>query len=164
MITNGNKKLCPCNSGASYAGCCELLFSGASTATTAESLMRSRYTAYVVGYIDYLLRTWHPSTRPADIDPATIPKWLDLRIIRTEKGMEKDNEGVVEFKASSLYQKKAVNLHEVSRFVKENGQWLYVDGDIQEDIKLEPVRVIKVGRNDPCSCGSGKKFKKCCGA
>lgn len=157
-----DKNICPCNSGTPYASCCEPLITWSHIAPTAESLMRSRYTAYVVRNVDYLLKTWHSSTRPATIDPATIPEWYGLQIVRTEAGSKEDDHGVVEFKATSLSQKKIWRLHEVSRFMKEDGQWFYVDGDIKGE--TPPVRNNqKVGRNKPCLCGSGKKFKKCCG-
>ena len=125
--------------------------------------MRSRYTAYVVRDIAYLLRSWHPSTRPDGIDPAAIPAWHDLHIIRTEQGQETDSEGVVEFQAAAFSRNDILRLHEVSRFVKENDQWLYVDGDIKDDALPVKRPGPKVGRNDPCPCGSGRKFKKCCG-
>lgn len=125
--------------------------------------MRSRYTAYVVKDVGYLLRTWHPSTRPADLDPATIADWQSLQIIRTEKGLATDNEGIVEFIATALSQQKILSLHEVSRFVKEDGHWFYVDGDIKKNSPPAAHAAKKAGRNDPCPCGSGKKFKKCCG-
>ncbi|MDO9043320.1 MAG: YchJ family metal-binding protein [Desulfocapsaceae bacterium] len=159
-----NTSICPCNSGRPYAECCEPFFSGDRLACTAEALMRSRYTAYVVRDIAYLLKSWHPSTRPDTIDPASIPEWHDLNIIRTEKGLETDSEGVVEFQAAAFFRKKVCQLHEVSRFVKENDQWLYVDGDIKNDSLPVERRGPKIGRNDPCHCGSGKKFKKCCGS
>jgi SEC-C motif-containing protein len=125
--------------------------------------MRSRYTGYVAREVSYLLKTWHPSTRPSDIDTATIPDWHGLQIIRTEKGKETDKEGVVEFIATALSRRKILSLHEAGRFIKEDGQWFYVDGDIMEDSPSVAVAARKVGRNDPCPCGSGKKFKKCCG-
>jgi len=125
--------------------------------------MRSRYTAYVVRDISYLLRSWHPSTRPGSIDPAAIPAWHELQIIHTEKGHETDNEGIVEFQALAFSQKNILRLHEVSRFMKENDQWLYVDGDIKDDTLPVEGHEPKVGRNAPCPCGSGRKFKKCCG-
>jgi len=117
--------------------------------------MRSRYSAYVLKRSDYLAATWHPSTRPASLDvSADDTQWQRLEIVATEKGGSGDNDGVVEFAA--YYQ--GGQLHERSRFLKEEGKWLYVDGDI-----LPPVTETKAGRNDPCPCGSGKKFKKCCG-
>jgi SEC-C motif-containing protein len=144
-----------------FADCCGPLLSGLRTAPTAEALMRSRFTAYVRAEIGYLLATWHPTTRPPSIDPATVPAWCDLAILRTERGREGDTEGVVEFRASGRVGDAQVHLHEVSRFVCEQGQWLYVAGDLIDD--RQEGRTAKVGRNSPCPCGSGKKFKRCCG-
>ena len=153
---------CPCNSGHPHSSCCEPLISGKETATTAEALMRSRYTSYVLKNPAYLFKTWHPSTKPTNIDPGTIPEWYGLHIVSTEGGGESDDFGNVEFKATSLSQGKIVQLHEKSRFVKESDQWLYVDGDIRGD-RLPVAGGRKVGRNEPCPCGSSRKFKKCCG-
>lgn len=155
-------KHCPCNSRRPYADCCEPILSGRCVALTAEALMRSRYVAFVLHDVKYLLATWHPSARPISLDPATFPEWKGLQIIRTEKGAEADTEGVVEFRATALAQKQFCHFHEVSRFVKEEGQWFYTDGDVKDDVKSSERRVQKVGRNDDCPCGSGKKYKKCC--
>ncbi len=122
--------------------------------------MRSRYTAYVVGNVNHLLGSRHLSTRPDHIDPANFPKWCGLEIISTEEGGSGDDRGIVEFKASFLSENSIRTLHEKSRFVKENGKWFYVDGDIRP-VTVKPTK--KTGRNDPCHCGSMKKFKKCCG-
>jgi len=125
--------------------------------------MRSRFTAYVLRDINYLLASWHPSTRPIAIDPATIPDWTSLQIIRTEKGREIDTEGVVEFRAIAMARKTFCRFQEMSRFVKENGQWFYTDGDLKgAPAPSERSVAPKVWRNDPCPCGSGKKHKKCC--
>ena len=154
---------CPCRSGMGYMECCGVAHTGQRKAATAEALMRSRYCAYILGDIPYLLRTWHPSTRPAVIDPAAIPDWRGLDILRAEEGQEGDNQGIVEFRATALSQGKFFTLHEVSRFVREAGQWLYVSGDITPDSAQAASAVPnKAGRNSPCPCGSGKKFKKCC--
>ena len=155
-----DKDLCPCGSNNDYASCCKLLLDGEKNAETAEVLMRSRYTAYVVKDIDYLLRTWYFANRPDDIDPASIPHWVGLTIVRTEEGLAHDTEGVVEFTAQAEDGKQRWQLHEVSTFVKDGEQWFYVDGDL---VKPPPATSSKVGRNTPCPCGSGKKFKKCCG-
>ncbi len=161
-------KPCPCNSGMPYARCCGPLHAGSSKALTAEMLMRSRYSAYATGHTEYLLSTWHPSTRPATIDSAAIPHWCGLNIIRTEQGEEHDHQGLVEFKATALAQKRMIELHEVSRFVREAGAWLYLSGECREEASsgeppVETTSIGKVGRNSPCPCGSGRKFKKCCG-
>lgn len=154
---------CPCSPDAPYADCCAPLLAGDRRAVSAEALMRSRYTAFVVRDVAYLLRTWHPTTRPAGIDPATIPDWQDLSIVRTEKGRASDDQGVVEFIATARCQDQPFRLHEVSHFVQEAGQWLYVDGDIKGGTPPQEISGAKVGRNGPCPCGSGKKFKRCCG-
>lgn len=156
-MTNSN--MCSCESGRSYSSCCELLIAGNKSATTAEAVMRSRYTASVVKNAEYLLKTWHLSTKPENILSDTIPEFYGLHIVRTEAGGEEDNHGVVEFKAKYISQGKYRELHEISRFVKENDEWFYVDGEVLESL---PVITNKVGRNEPCPCGSGKKFKKCC--
>lgn len=158
-----HSKQCPCGSGIPYAVCCEPLLSGHTQAATAEALMRSRYTAYAERNIGYLLRTWHPSTRPSVLDPATMPDWCSLEIVRTERGGAGDEEGLVEFVATALLGKRLCKLHEASRFVREGGQWYYLDGDMTGAGESVEADTAKVGRNDPCSCGSGRKFKKCCG-
>lgn len=117
--------------------------------------MRSRYVAYGLKLSHYLKDTWHPSTSPADLDLAGDGSlWLRLDIVAKEQGTEADDQGWVEFVAH--YQ--GGQLHERSRFVKETGRWFYIDGEI-----LPPLPAQKPGRNDPCPCGSGKKYKKCCG-
>lgn len=101
-------------------------------ADTAETLMRSRYSAYVFAREDYLLSTWHSSTRPAALNLADEPatKWLGLKVVQTQKGRSSDSEGRVEFVARYKVNGKAYKLHEVSRFIKEAGQWFYVSGEI----------------------------------
>ncbi|WP_175483767.1 YchJ family protein [Frateuria terrea] len=110
--------------------CCGPLHEG-SPAPTAEALMRSRYSAYVLKREDYLLATWHPSTRPAHLKLATqqpAPSWLGLSVKRHQHGT---GEAVVEFVARLRYGGgRAQRLHEVSRFVREDGRWYYVDGEI----------------------------------
>jgi len=97
--------------------------------------MRSRYSAFVLRREDYLLRTWHATTRPPtlNLDRPPAPKWLGLRIIRCEAGGPGDDAGVVAFEARYKVGGKAERLHEVSRFRREAGQWFYVEGELQED-------------------------------
>jgi SEC-C motif-containing protein len=129
--------------------------------------MRSRYSAFVCGEIEYLSESLHPQHRD-DHDVAATRRWagsadwLGLEIRATEAGGVDDTEGTVEFIASYRESGVVRNHHEVSRFSKEDGRWYYVDGDVP---KVETYRKEqpKVGRNDPCPCGSGKKYKKCCG-
>lgn len=117
---------CPCRSGLPYGECCRRFHSGAAAAPTAVQLMRSRYTAYVIGDSGYLLATWHPSTRPTSLglDPGLV--WRSLEIVRTERGGPLDREGVVEFAARYIADGERGVLHETSRFVRED-RWLYMD-------------------------------------
>jgi SEC-C motif-containing protein len=103
---------------------------GTTQPQTAEQLMRSRYTAYVLGRADYLTATWHPTTRRRDVglDPAVT--WIDLKILSTKGGSPADKEGVVEFVARYKIGGRAHRLHEASRFVRREGLWLYVHGDL----------------------------------
>jgi SEC-C motif-containing protein len=102
------------------------------SAETAEALMRSRYVAYVLHDTDYLLATWHPAKRPRALDLGRGQRWLGLRIKRTERGFSGDSEGVVEFVARYKIQGRGYRLHEVSRFVRINGSWVYLDGELLE--------------------------------
>ena len=158
---------CPCGSGLAYAECCEPIITGTRPAATAESLMRSRYSAYEKGIIAYLGESLHPEHR-ADWDEAATRRWankadwMGLQILATERGGEGDDEGEVEFIAS--YREDAVmkRHHEISRFSRHDGRWYYIDGRTPT-AETRRHEAPKVGRNDPCPCGSGKKFKKCCG-
>jgi SEC-C motif-containing protein len=126
----GNKK-CPCGSGDQYAHCCGRYISQPGTAVTAEALMRSRYCAYARKDKQYLLQTWHPSTRPSlmDLDDEVPMQWIGLKILCTEAGGRDDDKGLVEFVALFKVNGRAGRLHEISRFIKEDGRWFYVDGD-----------------------------------
>jgi SEC-C motif domain protein len=124
--------LCHCGSKKNYISCCSPLLSGVLPAATAEALMRARYTAYVVKDEAYLLRTWHKSTRPKKLELHDPIQWLGLQIRKTEGGGADDAEGTVEFLASYKGDGLSQQLTERSKFVKEKGQWLYVDGDVPE--------------------------------
>lgn len=121
---------CPCLSGDPYAQCCGRFHSGQSAAPTAESLMRSRYSAFALGNADYLRETWHPNTRPADLDLDSEVQWRRLDILATHHGGPLDTAGVVEFKAYFRDGGDRGSLHETSRFVRENRRWFYVDGQL----------------------------------
>ena len=158
---------CPCGSSLDFEKCCGPYLRGDKNPPTAESLMRSRYTAFHEGELDYIYNTHHKSTR-GELDMEGIKTWalesdwLGLEILSTEKGLEKDSEGKVEFSCLFNFQGKNQSHHELSSFIKEDGKWYFVDGVLKDaTIKRDAP---KIGRNDPCSCGSGKKFKKCCGA
>ena len=125
---------CPCgggsSGGATYAACCGRYHAGPLhlQAPTAEALMRSRYSAYVANLIDYLLATWHPSTRPpAPTRNEPGLKWLGLEVKR-HMVVDADH-ATVEFVARSKLGGRAHRLHEISRFVREEGHWFYLDGD-----------------------------------
>lgn len=119
---------CPCGSGTAYARCCEPFHQGSRPAPTAEALMRSRYSAFVLDLRDYLLASWHASTRPAALDPAEPGlKWLGLEVRRHD--VQDADHATVEFVARSKLAGRAHRLHETSRFVREDGRWYYVDGD-----------------------------------
>ena len=120
---------CPCLSGLPYDECCGMLHSGASTAPTAERLMRSRYTAYSKGLPQYLLATWHPSTRPATLVLDPRLRWYRLDILGRTRGGMLDTTGTVEFRASYRVDTQPGSQHEVSTFVREDGQWYYLDGE-----------------------------------
>ena len=125
----GEERLCPCGSGALLADCCTPYLSGRETAPTAEALMRSRYTAYALGRQSYLQATWHPSTRPANLHLDPSQNWLGLKVLRTEQGSQNDDRGIVEFVARFKVAGRGHRLHEISRFAKLDGRWLYLDGE-----------------------------------
>ena len=166
---SNSKTLCPCGSGQTYAACCEPFHSKSALPETAEKLMRSRYCAYVVGKIDWIAETNDPASkeafdREASEEWSKKSEWLGLEIVATSKGQANDTQGEVEFKANYKTDGVAHTHHEVSLFHKKGkpARWYYVDGKtvVAPVVRSEP----KVGRNDPCSCGSGKKSKKCCAA
>lgn len=118
---------CPCGSGKQYDLCCGLYIEQRERAPTAEILMRSRYTAYVLRDVAYLLATWHPRTRPAALDLDAGTKWVGLEVKRHEQD---DTHAVVEFSARYKINGKAGKLHETSRFARAGEAWLYLDGEI----------------------------------
>ena len=152
---------CPCGSGRAFAACCEPVLEGRVEATTAEALMRSRFTAFVRGHTAHLLRSWHSSTRPEHLDADDQPAWHTLSILRVEDGGPDDDHGLVEFLALGQDGAGPVRLHELSRFVREAGHWRYLAGEVRPAQRT--AAGAKTGRNEPCPCGSGRKFKKCCG-
>lgn len=157
--------LCPCGTGKSYAECCEPLITGKRKALTAEELMRSRFSAYAKVEIGYIHETTHPDHR-ADFDEKGTRQWAEqsewegLEIVSTFAGGADDDEGRVEFIAR--YRDKGAHRthHELADFRRHDGAWYFADG---VGVKPRPATSTKVGRNDPCTCGSGAKYKKCCG-
>lgn len=155
---------CPCGSTLSYAKCCEPLIKGVAPATTAESLMRSRYTAYTKAAIDYLYATTHPEHRKGYDHEGTrtwaeSSEWLGLEIV-SSRGGEEDSLGEVEFIARYREDGNETSHHERGKFKKLDGSWYFTEGKM---VTASPIISNKVGRNEPCPCGSGSKYKKCCG-
>lgn len=158
---------CPCGSSLAYDNCCGPLHKGKAEAPTAEALMRSRYSAYVKQEIEYIEKTH----KREDGDTLSIEEtrkwaaestWLGLEIVSTEKGGPQDSTGKVEFIARYIQHGLKEEFREIAEFKKENGSWLYEKGTVVPTtvVRAQP----KIGRNDPCHCGSGKKFKHCHGA
>ncbi|MFC7306857.1 YchJ family protein [Streptomyces monticola] len=125
---------CPCGRPATYAECCEPLHSGRAAAATPEELMRSRYAAFAVGDEAYLLRTWHPRTRPPrlGLGEGGRMRWVGLEILGTSEGTAFHSTGTVEFRARYTEGGRPGSLHERSRFERYDGAWVYVDGDLHE--------------------------------
>jgi SEC-C motif domain protein len=149
---------CPCQSGKKYFACCERFITQQALPENAEQLMRSRYSAYVLKQRDYLLVSWQQAHRPRELVLDESIQWLGLTIIDAPAA-----EGVqasVEFEARMLCKGSVEAMHERSQFVLEQGRWLYTSGEM-----LAPsFQSWKPGRNEACPCGSGKKYKRCCGA
>ena len=119
---------CPCGTGLTYAECCGRVHDGTATAATAEQLMRSRYSAFVLGRPEYLRETWHPRTRPAALDLDRDVRWTGLEILATTGGSMLEVEGTLEFRASYVVAGRTGAQHEHSRFVRDGGRWRYLDG------------------------------------
>ncbi len=172
---------CPCGSGNLLAKCCEPFIQRKALPETAERLMRSRYTAFTLADLKYITDTLAPEARKGFAAAGTgkwaeQAKWKGLVIHDTRQGGANDTEGVVEFTATYEIEGQGIEHHEVAEFRKDkHGQWLFVDGDSHTHKEGEghthhaPVETVvrdepKIGRNDPCPCKSGKKYKKCCAA
>lgn len=120
---------CPCLSGETYAACCGPLHAGTAEAPTAERLMRSRFSAFAVGDAAYLLTSWHPATRPAELDLDAELRWYRLDVLATERGGPFDREGTVAFAAHHRGPDGAGVQRETSRFTRVDGRWCYLDGN-----------------------------------
>jgi len=156
---------CPCGSGSDYAACCEPIITGKKLAETAEQLMRARYSAHVKVEIDFLYDSTHPDHREGYDHKGTRTwaeesDWYGLEIHETAQGGPKDKQGEVEFTARFRDKDGLRNHHERGQFARKGKKWLFTEGNM---VKPKPMSVTKVGRNDPCPCGSGTKYKKCCG-
>ena len=158
---------CPCSSGKSFDQCCSPIIEGAANASTPEALMRARYTAHALGKTQFLYQSLHPSIREdvgEEKDLETVRSnisWDGLEIVETS---DNGSQGEVDFIANYSVQGIPQKHRERAKFSKEaDNHWYYVDGDVEGHVTFKRENP-KVGRNDPCSCGSGKKYKKCCGS
>jgi SEC-C motif-containing protein len=160
-----SEERCPCGRARPFAACCEPYITGRALPPTAEDLMRSRYAAYATGAVDYLWETHDPARR-GGVDKAAIARaaagtrWHELKVLGAERGGPGDDEGTVLFEARYTLGPRPATLRENAEFRRVDGRWVYVG-----ETKEPPVRraAPKVGRNDPCPCGSGRKYKQCCG-
>ncbi len=144
---------CPCRSGEKYDACCGRFISHRACAENAQQLMRSRYSAYVLSDADYLMETWHADYRPADLQLDSGIQWLRLDVISFS---QQQDEAVVEFEALLLVDGRVDALHESSRFLREEGRWLYTPGDA-----VQPTgKPLKPGPNSGCPRGSRLKFQR----
>lgn len=158
---------CPCGSDLPFEMCCKPLLGGERNAQTAEALMRSRYTAYTRAQVDYILATTHPERR-GEYAETSIREWAEnatwhsLEIQETVQGGPEDDCGEVEFVAYYTQDGIENRHHEKSEFRKKDDVWYFWDG---KSVKPQPLKrkTAKIGRNAPCPCGSGRKYKKCCG-
>ncbi len=156
---------CPCGSTKTYNDCCEPVIKGTQPAETAEQLMRARYSAYTKAEMDFVFNSTDPANREGYDHEGTRAwaensEWLGLEIVGTAKGAADDSTGEVEFIARFKENGTLREHHENALFKRKEGIWYFSDGIM---VKPKPVTVTKIGRNDPCTCGSGLKYKKCCG-
>ena len=156
---------CPCGTGIDYKECCALYIEGGLKPPSAETLMRARYSAYVQKEIDFVMETHDPKTRKeasreSSTEWANNAKWFGLKILKTGGGGEADKTGTVLFIAEYKLKGKKYRHHEEGEFVKKWGTWYFSNSRMIND---PIVNEAKIGRNEPCPCGSGKKYKKCCG-
>ena len=158
---------CPCTPDKEFAVCCEPIIQQKRKAVTAEELMRSRYSAYALGHVDWIIESQSPDGRQF-VDRTATEQWSKratwhrMEVVGVEGGAADDTEGFVDFKAYYTIAGEDITHHEVASFRKEDDTWYFVDGI---EVKPRPFKRLepKVGPNDPCTCGSGKKYKKCCG-
>ena len=156
-MNKANSSACYCGKDIPFSACCERIHADITLADTAESLMRARFSAYRIDNLDFIRQSWHSSTCPAQVEPneeGFLRSGLEIVDTSSDSGQAE-----VEFIASYSLKGNEGKLHERSQFARENGQWRYLDGKLKKGM---PASVNKVGRNEPCPCGSGKKYKRCC--
>jgi len=154
---------CPCGSGQLFDTCCEPLLTRQRPAATAEQLMRSRFTAHVAQDFLYLHRTYQPTAQlpyVEETDESPVA-WTKLVVHSHELGKQPDT-AFVDFSAYYTEQGHEGVLQEKSEFRRIDGEWLFTRPIRQGPAPIKKAAGAKVGRNDPCPCGSGKKYKQCC--
>lgn len=159
---------CPCRSGKEYEQCCGPIIAGEMDAPSPEALMRARYSAHAKSAAEFLISSLHESVRGSEKDNdqekyARIQNnvsWDGLEILSSSEDGDK---GQVEFIARYSIHNYPQSHREKASFIRENGCWYYLDGEVEGHVTYRRESP-KTGRNDPCPCGSGKKFKKCCGS
>jgi SEC-C motif-containing protein len=166
MTDNNHDQSCPCGSGAPFTDCCEPIINGVRESQTAEELMRARYAAFATGAIDFIVASTHSRTRPEIViqdirEWSQTSTWQGLQIIETKTA--EDEKAHVSFEARFTQAGKDQIHKEKALFEREQGKWRFVTGS---ELKNPTVRyeTPRTGRNEPCPCGSGRKYKKCCGA
>lgn len=158
---------CPCGSGRKLDECCQPLLDNERSARTAEELLRARYTSHYLKEAAFIINTTHPDQRTPEDEAAyedwfRNADWTQLEILNIQNGGVNDTQGQIEFIAHFSDNDGSHRHHELSTFKKLNGRWYFYDSKtpkVKQYIRKQP----KIGRNQPCPCGSGKKYKKCCG-
>ena len=158
---------CPCASGKPYGECCGPIIKGDRKAATAVELMRARYSAYAVGDVKFLYESSGAEVRKDFDEKSTLEwskaaTWEGIDVKETERGGENDEDGYVSFTAHYTANGQTCEHRERSYFKRIDGEWRFIDGQIDTGMPWQR-ETPKTGRNDPCPCGSGKKYKKCCG-
>jgi SEC-C motif-containing protein len=163
-----SKTQCPCGQRRPLEDCCGRFIAGRESPTSAEELMRSRYTAFATHQIDYLIASHHPETR-GEVVRDDVKRWSEgmtwrgLEILDIVDGQPGDDQGWVEFIARGSERGAERIHHERSLFRRHQGRWFFHTAEHPKQAPTQRAQP-KVGRNEPCPCGSGKKHKKCCGA
>jgi SEC-C motif-containing protein len=159
---------CPCGQQRPLQDCCGRFIAGRELPDSAEELMRSRYTAFAIHQVDYLIESHHPETR-GEVSRDEVKRfseglaWRGLEILETVDGQADDDQGWVEFAAHFREHNEDRVHHERSLFRRYQGRWFFHSVAHPERTPVQRTQP-KVGRNEPCPCGSGKKYKKCCAA
>jgi len=153
---------CPCGSGKRFADCCEPVLTGKRQPATAEELMRARFTAHVTHDFAFLHRTYRPTSRQPFVESEDKPatQWTRLVVHHHDPGPAPDV-AYVDFSAYGTEDGRELVLHEKAEFVRHEGSWIYTRS-VREGPAPFKAAAPKPGRNDPCPCGSGKKYKHCC--